>query len=122
MTDNREGADRYQSQRERLERLLAHLTRRTSAVERDLRRQEGPLDKGFEEQAVEVENDDVLAKLASEGPQQIGIVRAALDRMDSGDYGVCASCGRPIPQARLEALPYAIRCVRCEEQRESGTS
>lgn len=32
----------------------------------------------------------------------------------------CAACGHPIPPERLEALPNAIRCVRCEQQAEAA--
>ena len=40
-------------------------------------------------------------------------VRAALARMDQGLYGTCEVCGAPIPAARLQALPWAVRCVSC---------
>ena len=33
--------------------------------------------------------------------------------LDEGTYGVCAGCGSEIPAARLEARPFATRCVRC---------
>jgi len=35
----------------------------------------------------------------------------ALDRMDQGTYGTCEVSGKPIPIARLEALPYATTLV-----------
>ncbi|MFC7877700.1 TraR/DksA family transcriptional regulator [Isoptericola sp. NPDC057391] len=38
-------------------------------------------------------------------------VRAALDRMAAGTYGLCEVCGHPIPPARLEARPTTTRCV-----------
>lgn len=38
-------------------------------------------------------------------------VRTALERLDSGKYGVCAVCGRDIGARRLEALPYATLCI-----------
>ena len=38
-------------------------------------------------------------------------VRHALDRMDQGLYGICEVTGKPIPVARLEALPYATTLV-----------
>ena len=44
--------------------------------------------------------------------------RAALDRLKTGRYGVCESCGRAVGQARLTALPWATRCVRCAALRE----
>lgn len=46
--------------------------------------------------------------------------RAALARLDSGDYGVCVDCGREIPEARLEAMPFALRCIDCQSRRERG--
>lgn len=35
----------------------------------------------------------------------------ALERMDAGTYGVCERCGKPIPKARIKALPYADLCI-----------
>lgn len=46
-------------------------------------------------------------------------VEAALSRMDSGEYGHCAVCGKFIPVERLEALPTAIYCVEHEPRRQS---
>ncbi|MGD2102267.1 MAG: TraR/DksA C4-type zinc finger protein [Acidimicrobiia bacterium] len=37
----------------------------------------------------------------------------ALSRIDAGTYGVCESCGGPIPVERLEVLPYSTVCVAC---------
>lgn len=37
----------------------------------------------------------------------------ALDRVGSGDYGICESCGKSIPVERLDVLPYSTRCVEC---------
>jgi DnaK suppressor protein len=42
----------------------------------------------------------------------------ALARLDAGQYGACLECGRDIAQRRLNALPFAVRCQPCEEQRE----
>jgi DnaK suppressor protein len=44
-------------------------------------------------------------------------VRAALEKLEAGTYGVCDGCQRPIPQARLEVLPWATRCVACQSAR-----
>jgi DnaK suppressor protein len=40
-------------------------------------------------------------------------VDAALKRIDDGSYGVCAECGKPISEGRLEARPYAVLCIEC---------
>ena len=44
-------------------------------------------------------------------------VEHALDRLDQGEYGDCEACGKPIPVARLEALPYVTLCVDCARDR-----
>ncbi|HEX6145635.1 MAG TPA: TraR/DksA C4-type zinc finger protein [Acidimicrobiia bacterium] len=40
-------------------------------------------------------------------------VEWALAKMAEGKYGICESCGKSIPLARLDALPYATLCVDC---------
>ena len=42
----------------------------------------------------------------------------ALARIDEGCYGLCESCGAEISEARLCAMPFALRCTRCEEHKE----
>jgi len=101
------------ARRARLEGLLAHLERRTEKVVKDLGREAGPLSGSFEERATTLGNDDVLVALATEGIDQIEFVRGALARMDDGTYGTCATCGALIGEARLDALPYALRCIGC---------
>ncbi len=46
-------------------------------------------------------------------------VKMALERIESGDYGICESCGGPIADARLRALPWAKVCIRCAEHGSS---
>jgi RNA polymerase-binding transcription factor DksA len=71
------------------------------------------------------EHEDTTAQLwqASEirdgmNDEAVGELRdisRALARLDAGDYGTCENCGEPINPARLEALPYATRCIACAE-------
>ena len=49
----------------------------------------------------------------------LSAVRAALDRMDSGEYGKCARCGKKIGDERLEAMPTATLCITCKSEEES---
>jgi DnaK suppressor protein len=43
----------------------------------------------------------------------LGKVERALDNIEKGNYGICESCGKPIPMARLDVLPYVTLCVDC---------
>ena len=45
---------------------------------------------------------------------------AALARLDAGTFGTCEVCGKAIPEARLEALPYVRHCVQCAQKVQSG--
>lgn len=40
-------------------------------------------------------------------------IESALERIKKGSYGLCAFCGEPISDARLEALPWARLCIHC---------
>lgn len=44
----------------------------------------------------------------------------ALARVDEGNYGLCTNCGNPIPEKRLEAVPWTPYCVDCMELSEKG--
>ena len=47
-------------------------------------------------------------------------IDSALARMEAGTYGLCQSCGRPISPERLEAIPWATRCIDCKRREERG--
>ena len=43
----------------------------------------------------------------------------AFSRLVEGQYGTCTSCEKPIPLARLRAVPCAVRCLVCQERFEA---
>lgn len=45
-------------------------------------------------------------------------VQDALARFDAGTYGVCANCGKPIAEKRLQAKPEALYCIECQAKME----
>ena len=47
-------------------------------------------------------------------------VDAALARIEQGVYGICVACGGRINEERLEALPWATKCIRCKRVEERG--
>lgn len=58
-----------------------------------------------------------LSGLADAAQAELEQVDAALARVDDGTYGVCAGCGKKIPQGRLQIRPFAEYCVACAEKR-----
>ncbi|HET7529429.1 MAG TPA: TraR/DksA C4-type zinc finger protein [Mycobacteriales bacterium] len=57
------------------------------------------------------------AQLIAAARQQLQETEDALARVDNGTYGVCGSCREPIAAERLEILPAARYCVRCQGQK-----
>jgi DnaK suppressor protein len=60
-----------------------------------------------QEQSIEVNNQALLSE-----------VQAALKRIDDGSYGRCVVDGEPIPEKRLQAIPWAARCVKHQAELE----
>lgn len=61
--------------------------------------------------SLERELDLTLSAQASEA---IKLINDALEGIENGSYGICDSCHRLIPKARLRALPYARLCIECK--------
>lgn len=100
---------RRASYREQVERLSAAAEELAQAGEApDLGDEQG----FAEADSLNVERDRVLS-LTALARGRIDEVDAALRRLETGTYGACRSCRRPIPTARLEAVPEATQCVSC---------
>ena len=69
---------------------------------------------GFGEgDTLSVERDRLLV-VANDAQAKVVEIDAALGRVDAGTYGICEACAKPIPEARLEAVPEATLCVGCK--------
>ncbi|MBZ5623959.1 MAG: TraR/DksA family transcriptional regulator [Acidobacteriia bacterium] len=69
-----------------------------------------------EEDQAQISHDEFVSlHLNSMDYAQLRLVEEALDRMDSGDYGICLSCDEPIPAKRLSVLSWARYCVKCQD-------
>jgi RNA polymerase-binding transcription factor DksA len=61
---------------------------------------------------------DFALSLLSQEQDALYEIDEALKRIDLGTYGVCEMSGKPIPHARLEAIPFARFTVECQSQLE----
>ena len=60
----------------------------------------------------------VSSQIAELESRELAKVERALQRIRSGKYGVCEGCGKKIPLARLNALPYTTLCIACQRDEE----
>ena len=70
--------------------------------------------------ALDSAQDEIYSRLAEAESRELAHIQYAIEKMDEGTYGKCEACNRNIPQARLEALPYATLCVECKRKVETG--
>jgi DnaK suppressor protein len=64
------------------------------------------------------EQEFTLTLMESE-EDTLGLIEAALGRVDEGTYGRCTLCDGTIPKARLNAIPYTPVCIKCAEAHEN---
>lgn len=62
--------------------------------------------------------DELAAGLIAIEAAQLDDIDDAIHRIDTGDYGFCIVCDKPIPRKRLDFLPFAKRCITCEGSHE----
>lgn len=80
--------------------------------------QDGIQDIGDE--AANIYHRQVLLSLTENERTRLQEVDEALDRIESGFYGICEECGEPIGLKRLEVRPVAKYCVPCKTKLEKG--
>lgn len=108
----------YQQLRRTLKDRRDQIHRRLRKIQSEVRHGDEPLDKDPEDQAIELENDEVLNQLEPRTRQELANVLAALERMEEGTYGQCIECGTEISTSRLKAIPHTLKCIECAEEDE----
>lgn len=89
---------------------IAELTTQMRKISDDL---DQPLPAHLEDQAIDLEDDEVLEGIGRANQQEVRLLNTALARIKDGSYGICQKCGDPISEARLDAVPYAQICRNC---------
>jgi DnaK suppressor protein len=90
----------------------AELDKRVKTIHRHAR---DPLEADSGEQAAQLGNVAVVSALEKEAMQELADIRNALQRLEAGNYGICASCGGDISSERLRVRPASAECVDCAE-------
>ena len=103
---------------ERRRALMNEVQGRMRDVRADGNKDRDVLDQG-ESSEVDIQEDIEFALIQMKS-ETLNKIEAALRRLDEGTYGGCFECGDEISEARLRALPFAVRCKDCEEARETA--
>jgi DnaK suppressor protein len=63
-------------------------------------------------------DQELTLRLLGSEEDTLNQIEAAIKRIEDGSYGRCEVCGEKIPESRLNAIPYAVQCVRCASHQE----
>ena len=80
----------------------------------------GSADQHLADTATETVEREIGSTLEEHDERLLVAIDAALQRIENGTYGKCVNCGAPIPEERLEAMPWATLCIDCKRKEERG--
>jgi RNA polymerase-binding protein DksA len=106
-------------ERERVANALHHLHEQNSGSLED-ETEEETYDNHLADSATATLNREIDYTLEENSEHVLSAIEEALSRIEAGTFGTCARCGKPIAEARLEAIPYATRCIDCKRLEERG--
>jgi DnaK suppressor protein len=103
-----------------LEHDLAIKDEEASEQGDDLDPERGGVGNHMADEANDTTEQETTMALQNEAQQTLAQINEALARLEAGTYGTCANCGKKIPQARLEARPFAIYDIACQQLADQG--
>lgn len=63
---------------------------------------------------------EFLFQQSSNARNLLILVQSALRREHAGDFGLCVECQQPVQKKRLDAVPWTLHCMECQELQEKG--
>ena len=106
-------------ERERVSSAINHLHETNSGSLED-ETEEETYDNHLADSATATLNREIDYTLEENAENVLSAIEDALRRIDNGTFGTCVRCGKPIAEERLEAIPYATRCIDCQRLAERG--
>jgi len=110
----KESAELYEGLKKEKAELLEKIEQLRALGQPSAERKEGSPFGKREEGADEASELEKRLALEERLEESLNEVEHALQKYESGTYGLCDSCGQPIEQARLEAIPQASLCLKCK--------
>jgi DnaK suppressor protein len=101
---------------ERRESLFSQVTEaEMSSRERDLEATQDPADM-----AANAYTKELLISMSANDRRLLSLIDEALLRVENGEFGHCVNCDEPVSERRLDAVPWARYCLKCQDLQERG--
>jgi RNA polymerase-binding protein DksA len=106
-------------ERRRIENAIEYLHRENpGSLEDETEEVFGTSDNHLGDAAAGTLDREIDYTLEGHSGQVLVQIDEALARIEDGTFGTCTNCGRPIPEERLEARPWANLCIECQREVE----
>lgn len=100
------------------ERLIVMLTDMRKEIDHEVR---GATERDLahlndtSDMATDAAEGDLALRIAESETVEASEIERAIEKIDNGTYGLCEICNIKIPVERLQVLPFATQCVKCQE-------
>ena len=91
-----------------------------SRTEQDGREADEQVANDIADKATNSYTKEFLFKKSNDDRFILHLIQEALERMETGEFGVCVACGGEMQQKRIDAVPWARHCIGCQEKQEQG--
>src|SRR5687768_11866488 len=120
---------RSRMDQKKLKEIRARLSRERDELSKSINRRRTAAE-GITIESTEDEGDlasishdrELLYNLHESDYTRLRFIEVALKSMARGQYGECVRCGEDINEKRLDAVPWAIMCIKCQEDAEAETT
>lgn len=105
-------------EKERIMKSISHLEESTQHGSRGNISEGAGVPTHIAELGTDAFEKDLDLNLTSSELELLQKIEESLKKIEEKKYGICESCNKPIPKARLRAVPYARFCIKCQRAQE----
>ena len=106
--------------RDRLLERRESLFRQVTEAEKTSRERDAEATQDPADMAANAYTKELLISMSANDRRLLELIDEALKRVEVGEYGECVNCGEPVQEKRLDAVPWARYCLRCQDLQERG--
>lgn len=111
---------RLKSYRDRLLAKRESLFKQVTEAEMSSRERDSEATQDPADMAANAYAKELMISMSANDRRLLQLIDEALGRVEAGEYGECVSCGEPVQEKRLDAVPWARHCLRCQDLQERG--
>lgn len=111
---------RLKSYRDRLLAKRESLFKQVTEAEMSSRERDSEATQDPADMAANAYAKELMISMSANDRRLLQLIDEALGRVEAGEYGECVNCGEPLQEKRLDAVPWARHCLRCQDLQERG--